>query len=97
MTRTSVFLPRQSPDLPLPSTIRRLFLILLSRQRRRVFVRALAEPRLHSRCHRNSAFAELLPHTIGRRQRLVPFIVRGSAFQAQLPAFFVEVGRVNSQ
>src|ERR1017187_3996955 len=56
---------------------------LFPRQPSRVLVRSFAEARLHTRRHGDGVLSELLAHSVGGGERLVPLLMRGVAFQAE--------------
>src|ERR1035438_1204353 len=75
----------------------RLVVLLLHRQRGWVLMGAFPKPCFHPGSQRDRILAKLLPHAVGRRQRLVPFVVWSPPFQAELLAFLVKVRRVHAQ
>src|ERR1017187_4810907 len=62
-----------------------------------VLVGTFAEARLHARRHRDSMLAELLAHAVGGGERLVPFFMRGPAFQAELLALVRKMRRTYAE
>src|SRR5579863_3825794 len=71
--------------------------LFLPRQARRIFVRALAEARLHARRQRDGTLTILVAQTVGGGQRLIPLFVSALAVQADLLAFLFEMRRVHSE
>src|SRR5215472_13030776 len=74
-----------------------IFGFLLSRQAGRILVRTLAKACPHCCRQRNGVVSELLAQTIGRRQGLVPFVVRGSTVEGELFAFLIEVSGMDAE
>src|SRR2546423_630813 len=67
-----------------PAIVERLLLILLSRQVRRIFVRAFAKHSLQSAGERDRTLAEFIAQSVSSGQRALPFLARAFIRQREL-------------